>query len=230
MFQARQVVSFVHRGGRMTDGQHHAWQRWWLEYGLDLAALAPGSPLDLDSWFGRRAPVVLEIGSGMGESTAALAAAAPHLNHLAVEVYQPGLSQLLMRIQDLELTNLRLLRGDAVRVLREHIERDSLDGIRVYFPDPWPKRKHHKRRLIQPAFVALAASRLRPGGTLHLATDWAHYAAQMRAVCDVEPVLRNQYSGWAPRPSWRPLTKFEQRARDEGRDIRDLIYQRVAPR
>ncbi|HEY2203341.1 MAG TPA: tRNA (guanosine(46)-N7)-methyltransferase TrmB [Pseudonocardia sp.] len=210
----------------MTDGQEHAWRSWWPEFGRTLDA-AP-RPLDLDGWFGRAAPVIMEIGSGMGESTAALAAAAPGVNHLAVEVYQPGLGQLLMRIHERGLTNLRLLRGDAVRVLRELLPPATLDGIRLYFPDPWPKRKHHKRRLVQPEFAALAADRLRPGGTLHLATDWAHYAEQMRRVCDAEPLLANTApdGGWTPRPGWRPMTKFEQRAGEEGRQVRDLIYRR----
>lgn len=212
----------------MTDGQRHAWDRRWPEYGLDLID-GQGAPLDLDDWFGRRAPVVMEIGSGTGESTAAMAAAAPDVNHLAVEVYRPGLAQLLMRIDELGVTNLRLLRADVVPVLRELIEPDMLAGIRVYFPDPWPKRRHHKRRLIQAEFVALAASRLCRDGTLHLATDWAHYAEQMREVCDGEPKLRNLYpdTGWAPRPGWRPLTKFERRAVAAGRDVRDLLYRRV---
>jgi tRNA (guanine-N7-)-methyltransferase len=230
--EAREVVSFVHRGGRMTDGQRHAWDRRWPEYGLDLIVPDTGrrwAPLDLDGWFGRRAPVVMEVGSGTGESTAVMAAAAPEVNHLAVEVYRPGLAQLLMRIDELGLTNLRLLRADVVPVLRELIEPDTLSGIRVYFPDPWPKRRHHKRRLIQPDFVALAASRLRRDGTLHLATDWAHYAEQMREVCANEPTLRNLYpdSGWAPGPGQRPLTKFERRAVADGRDVRDLLYRRV---
>jgi tRNA (guanine-N7-)-methyltransferase len=219
----RQVVSFVHRGGRMTDGQEHAWDRWWPTYGRTL----DDGPLDLPAWFGRTAPVVLEIGSGMGAATAALAAAAPDVDHLAVEVYQPGLAQLLMRMDERGLTNLRLLRADAVTVLREHTAPGSLAGIRVYFPDPWPKRKHHKRRLVDAGFVALAASRLAGGGTLHLATDWAHYAEQMRRVGDAEPALRPQRPArrdWTPRPDWRPLTKFEQRAREEGREVRDLIY------
>ncbi|MBO0850310.1 MAG: tRNA (guanosine(46)-N7)-methyltransferase TrmB [Pseudonocardia sp.] len=216
----------------MTDGQRHAWDRRWPEYGLDLVAPTgdrPRAPLDLDGWFGRCAPVVMEIGSGTGESTVAMAAAAPDVNHLAVEVYRPGLAQLLMRINELGVTNLRLLRADVVPVLRELIGSDTLAGIRVYFPDPWPKRRHHKRRLIQPEFVALAASRLRRDATLHLASDWAHYAEQMRAVCDGEPTLRNLYpeTGWAPRPGWRPLTKFERRAVADGRDVRDLLYRRV---
>ncbi|MDT7685785.1 MAG: tRNA (guanine-N7-)-methyltransferase [Pseudonocardiales bacterium] len=220
----------------MTDGQEHAWRQSWSTYGRELPlneplSSAPGEPLDLPRWFGRTAPVIMEIGSGMGESTAALAAAAPDNDHLAVEVYQPGLGQLLMRIREQGLTNLRLLRGDAVRVLTAYLEPGTLAGIRVYFPDPWPKRKHHKRRLIQPEFVALAASRLHPGGTLHLATDWAHYAAQMYEVCEGEPTLRNTAAdgGWSPRPDWRPLTKFEQRARIEGREVRDLIYRRADP-
>jgi tRNA (guanine-N7-)-methyltransferase len=215
----------------MTDGQQHAWRELWPTFGL---AVPPdnreqGEPLHLDTWFGRHAPVILEIGSGMGESTAALAAAAPDVDHLAVEVYQPGLAQLLMRIRDQHLTNLRLVRGDAVRVLHWYLAPDSLAGIRVYFSDPWPKRKHHKRRLVQPGFIALAASRLRTGGTLHLATDWAHYAAQMYDGCQAEPSLVNTApggTGWTPRPDWRPLTKFEQRAVAEGRDVRDLIYAR----
>jgi tRNA (guanine-N7-)-methyltransferase len=223
----RRVVSFVHRGGRMTHGQERAWDEHWDHYGLDLAR-AP-RPLDLSSWFGRTAPVVCEIGTGGGEATAALAAAAPDVDHLAVEVYQPGLAQLLMRIREAGLTNLRLLRADAVDVLRDHVPPDTLAGLRVYFSDPWPKRKHHKRRLVQPEFVALAASRLRPGGTLHLATDWAHYADWMREVCEAEPALANTAGpgAWTPRPDWRPLTKFEQRAVAQGRAVRDLIYRRV---
>lgn len=224
----REVVSFVHRGGRMTDGQAQAWQRWWPTYGRTLDARRYS--LDLAGWFGRDAPVVLEIGSGTGESTAALAAAAPDVDHLAVEVYPPGLAQLLMRIRELGLTNLRLVRADAVVVLREQLTADSLAGVRIFFPDPWPKRKHHKRRLVQPEFVALAASRIAPGGTLHLATDWAHYAEQMRRVCDAEPTLRAERpagADWTPRPAWRPLTKFEQRAGEQGRTARDLIYRRV---
>jgi tRNA (guanine-N7-)-methyltransferase len=185
--------------------------------------------LDAAAWFGREAPLLLEIGSGMGETTAALAATAPELNYLAVEVYRPGLAQLLMRAEELGLTNLRLIRGDAVRLLREHLAPGSLAGIRVFFPDPWPKARHHKRRLVEAGFAALAASRLAPGASLHLATDWEHYAEQMLAACTAEPSLRNEHpdTGWAPRPPWRPVTKFEQRAVDEGRVIRDLLFRRI---
>lgn len=227
----RGVVSFVHRGGRMTVGQTRAWEQRWSELGRQVHELPPG-PLDAAAWFGRRAPLVLEIGSGMGETTSLLAAAEPDVNYLAVEVYQPGLAQLVLRADRLGLDNLRLLRGDAVVLLTEHVEPGSLAGVRLFFPDPWPKKKHHKRRLVQPSFVALAASRLTPGATLHMATDWEHYAEQMLEVLSAEPLLRNRYAdepgGWAPRPDWRPVTKFESRAREEGRISRDLLFERVS--
>ncbi|SFS86088.1 tRNA (guanine-N(7)-)-methyltransferase [Saccharopolyspora flava] len=225
----RTVVSYVQRGERMTVGQQRAWDRHWAELGSDVTEL-PEGPLDVQSWFGRSAPVVLEIGSGMGETTAQLVAAQPDVNYLAVEVYKPGLAQLMLRAEKLEVSNLRLLRGDAIVLLRDHVEPESLDEVRIYFPDPWPKKRHHKRRLVQPESVALITSRLRPGGVLHLATDWENYAEQMREVCEAEPGLRNRYAdepgGWAPRPDWRPVTKFENRAHDEGREIHDLIYER----
>ncbi len=227
----RRITSYVHQRNRLTEGQAHAWDRLWPRYGCDVSDLVSGAvPYDPAAWFGRSAPLVLEIGSGTGESTAAQAAAAPETDHLAVEVFEPGLAQLLMRIDEAGLANLRLLRGDAVDLLRERVPAASLHGIRIYFPDPWPKRRHHKRRLVQPGFVALAASRLAPGATLHLATDWPDYAIQMRAVCTAEPLLENTSAaadGWAPRPSWRPLTKFERRARAEGRDVRDLVLRRT---
>jgi tRNA (guanine-N7-)-methyltransferase len=193
--------------------------------GREVANLPPG-PLDLTEWFGREAPVLLEIGSGMGEATAKMAAAEPDLNYLAVEVYQPGLAQLMMRATDLGVTTLRLLCGDAVDVLVDHIKPDSLAGVRIFFPDPWPKKKHHKRRLVRPEFIALVASRLAPGARLHLATDWAEYADVMRAVCEEEPLLDNEFEGWACRPDWRPVTKFETRAREENRTSRDLMFKR----
>lgn len=226
----RAVVSYVQRGDRITTGQRRAWDRYWAELGADVAEL-PEGPLDVAGWFGRSGPVVLEIGPGMGETTAQLAQERPEANHLAVDVYKPGLAQLLMRMENLGLSNLRLLRGDAVQLLREHVPEGSLSEVRIFFPDPWPKKRHHKRRLVQSGFVALAASRLAPGGILHLATDWAGYAEQMLEVCDQEPRLRNRYAdrpgGWAPRPEWRPVTKFENRAHDEGREIHDLVYERA---
>jgi tRNA (guanine-N7-)-methyltransferase len=162
----------------------------------------------------------------MGETTSQLAAAAPELNYVAVEVYEPGLGQLMLRAGKLGVENLRLLHGDAVVLLTEHVEPDSLHGVRLFFPDPWPKKKHHKRRIVSPSFAALVASRLAPGGTFHLATDWENYAEQMLEVCSAEPALKNRYDGWAPRPEWRPVTKFEQRADVEGRVSHDLIFEK----
>jgi tRNA (guanine-N7-)-methyltransferase len=225
--QARSVVSFVRRGERMTAGQQQAWETQWARLGRDVDELPPG-PIDLPGWFERDAPVLLEIGSGMGETTAALAAAEPEVNYLAVEVYKPGIAQLLLRVEKLGLTNLRVLRGDAIDVLGDHLEPASLAGVRIFFPDPWPKKRHHKRRLVQPDFVTLIASRLAPGALLHMATDWEEYAVGMRAACGAEPTLRavnaEQPGGWPPRPQWRPVTKFERRARDEGRTTRDVMF------
>lgn len=215
------IASFVHHRARLTEGQQKAWDRSWPVHGRDVEGLDAWEPA---GWFGRVAPLVLEIGSGMGESTAALAVAAPEVDHIAVEVFEPGLAQLLMRIEDAGLTNLTVFRGDAVELLRERVPPASLAEVRILFPDPWPKRKHRKRRLVQPEVVALIASRLVPGGVLHMATDWADYATQMHAVGSAEPLLTG---GRVPRPDRRPVTKFEDRARVEGRDVHDLRYRRV---
>lgn len=211
------IRSFVPQRVRLTEGQQNAWDALWPVHGGDVSAV---DRLEVTG------PTVLEIGSGNGEATALMAAAAPEIQHIAVEVYEPGLAHLLIRLRAAELQNLRLLRGDAVDLLDRAVPERSLEGIRIFFPDPWPKRKHHKRRLVQPDFTALAASRLRPGGWLHLATDWAHYADQMLAVCDACPALTRDPASdpWYPRPDSRPLTKFEQRAVQEGREIRDLLY------
>jgi tRNA (guanine-N7-)-methyltransferase len=222
----RSVVTYVQRGGRMTVGQQRAWEAMWPELGREVSELVPG-PLDFAEWFGRSAPVLLEIGSGMGETTAQLAAAEPEVNYVAVEVYEAGLGQLMLRAERLALDNLRLLHGDAVVLLSQHVAPESLSGVRIFFPDPWPKKRHHKRRLVQPEFVRLLSSRIAPGGILHLATDWEHYAEQMLGVCAGEPTLRNRFPDWAPRPDWRPITKFEQRANEEGRISRDLIFERL---
>jgi tRNA (guanine-N7-)-methyltransferase len=226
----REITSFVHHRARLTEGQQNAWERWWPRFGHEIDALLDGSePFDPRAWFGRTAPLILEIGSGMGEASAALAAAEPDIDHLAAEVFEPGLGQLLMRIAAADLHNLVLLRGDAVALLRERVPASSLAGLRIWFPDPWPKRKHRKRRLVQPEFVALATSRLAPGATLHLATDWLDYAEQMRTVCESADGLVNTAGPgrWTPRPEWRPVTKFEERAVREGRQIHDLIYRRT---
>lgn len=210
----------------MTVGQQRVWDTHWPELGRKLEDLPVGE-VELPTWFGREAPVVLEIGSGMGDATAQLAAREPEVNHLAAEVYPAGLGQLMLWVEKYELENVRLLHGDALDFLRDHLPPDSLAGVRVFFPDPWPKKRHHKRRLITPKFVALLASRLAPGGRLHLATDWQHYAERMLEICTAEPLLRNEYDGWAPRPDWRPITKFESRAHAEGRICHDLMFTKV---
>ena len=207
----------------MTAGQQRVWDTHWPELGRKLEEM-PAGQVDLAEWFGRKAPTVLEIGSGMGDATAQLALADPDVDHLAAEVYPAGLGQLMLWVERYGLDNVRLLHGDALDFLRDHLAPESLAGVRIYFPDPWPKKRHHKRRLITAPFVSLVASRLQPGGTLHLATDWASYADQMLAVCTAEPSLVNEYADWAPRPEWRPITKFESRAQADGRVCRDLLF------
>jgi tRNA (guanine-N7-)-methyltransferase len=182
---------------------------------------------DFDAAFGRHAPRVLEIGFGMGDATAAIAQALPDTDFVGVEVHAPGAGALLKRIGELELTNLRLIRHDAVEVLRHMVAPQSLAGVHVFFPDPWHKKKHNKRRLIQPDFVSLLASRLSTGGRLHCATDWQPYAQQMLEVLAAQPLLRNTASDFAPRPSYRPLTKFENRGIKLGHGVWDLIFEKL---
>ena len=191
--------------------------------GPTLAVAVDGAPLDLATLFGRQAPVVLEIGSGTGEVTAALAAADPARDVLAVEVHTPGLANLMHLAQDAGLTNVRVAEGDAVLLLRDMLAPGALAEVRVLFPDPWPKSRHHKRRLVTPAFAALVAARLAPGGRLHVATDWPDYAAQVLSVLAGCPELR---AAVVPRPA-RPVTRFEQRARDAGRPVTDVLAVRV---
>ncbi|MEU0089350.1 tRNA (guanosine(46)-N7)-methyltransferase TrmB [Kribbella sp. NPDC006257] len=216
------VFSHVRRSVRMTAGQERVWRTNWDGVGRRLEEI--DGVVDLGEWFGRVAPTVLEIGTGMGDATAQLAVASPEVNHLAAEVYPAGLGQLMLWMEKYDLENVRLLKGDALDFLRDHLAAESLHGVRIYFPDPWPKKRHHKRRLVTAPFVRLVASRLAPGGTLHLATDWADYADRMLEICTAEPLLTNQYADWAPRPEWRPVTKFEARAQVEGRPCRDLIF------
>ncbi|QNE21903.1 tRNA (guanosine(46)-N7)-methyltransferase TrmB [Kribbella qitaiheensis] len=226
--QVRQagVFSHVRRSVRMTAGQERVWRTNWDGLGRRLEEIE--GQVDLAGWFGRQAPTVLEIGTGMGDATAQLALASPEVNHLAAEVYPAGLGQLMLWMEKYEVENVRLLKGDALDFLRDHLPAESLDGVRIYFPDPWPKKRHHKRRLVTAPFVRLVASRLAPGGTLHLATDWEHYADRMLEICTAEPLLTNQYADWAPRPEWRPVTKFEARAQTDGRQIRDLLFAKNA--
>jgi tRNA (guanine-N7-)-methyltransferase len=191
-------------------------------YGIPFAP----RPLDLDAAFGRRAPKILEIGFGMGETTAAIAQAHPENDYLGIEVHTPGVGALLRRVESLGLANVRVIQHDAVEVVEKMIAPASLDGVHVFFPDPWPKKRHHKRRLLQSAFVGLLATRLKPGAYLHAATDWEDYAMQMLEVLSGEPSLANTATGFAPRPESRPLTKFETRGRRLGHGVWDLVFRR----
>jgi tRNA (guanine-N7-)-methyltransferase len=218
----RPIRSYVLRQGRTSPAQQRALDTLYARHGLLYAP----HPIDPAALFGRRAPLVLEIGSGMGESTAAIAAAQPGSDFIAVEVHGPGVGSLLNRIETEGLTNLRVIRHDAVEVLEHMIADASLAGLHLFFPDPWPKKRHHKRRLVQPAFIALAARRLAPGGYLHVATDWPEYAEQILEVLSREPLLQNAAAGFAPRPAHRPLTKFEQRGLALGHPVRDVLFRR----
>ncbi len=221
---SRPIRSFVLRQGRLSSAQARAHEALLPRYGIPYAA----RPLDLDACFGRPAPKVLEIGFGMGETSAAIAAAHPENDYLGIEVHTPGVGSLLKQIGELGLVNLRIVQHDAVEVLREMIAPAALDGAHIFFPDPWPKKRHHKRRLVQPDFVTLLASRLKPGGYVHLATDWEEYAAQMLEVLAAEPLLENTAAGYAPRPDYRPQTKFETRGLKLGHGVWDIVFQRRA--
>lgn len=219
------IRSFVLRAGRMGPGQQRALKELGPHH---LLPFAP-QPLDLDGTFGRRAPRVLEIGFGMGDATAQVAAARPGTDFIGIEVHVSGVGALLKRIGELGLTNLRIVQHDAVPVLEQMIPPHSLAGVHLWFPDPWHKKKHHKRRLVQPAFVALAVSRLAPGGYLHCATDWQPYAEQMLDVLSGAPGLANTAAGYAPRPAWRPQTKFEARGVKLGHGVWDLVFSASTP-
>lgn len=229
------IRTFQPRGTPMGPERHRALETLWPVFGFAVAGTDPTSTpparpdgaLDTAALFGRSAPVVLEIGSGMGEGIAAMAAADPRRDYLAVEAHEPGIAALLLRIERAGLTNVRVAHGDALDLVRERIAADSLDAVHVFFPDPWPKNRHHKRRIIQPDHVALLRSRLAPGGLLHCATDWAPYAKVMLDVLSADPELVNTHPGFAPRPPHRPVTKFEQRGLDLGHEIFDLVFRRA---
>jgi tRNA (guanine-N7-)-methyltransferase len=213
------VRSYRHRRGRMGPSTTAA-----LERLRDAIVDIDGTPLDVDAAFGRTAPLVVEIGSGMGEATAAMAASDPERNLLAVDVHLQGLGRLLRRAEELGLTNVRVADGDAVVLLRDMLGPDSVDELRVFFPDPWPKSRHAKRRLVQQGFLDLVASRLRAGGVLHVATDWAPYAAQVRELLHGHPSYDVVYEG--SRPAHRPVTRFEQQGLNAGRTSYDVISRR----
>lgn len=218
------IRSFVRRAGRMGPGQ----QRAMTELGPRFVLPFDPRPLDLDAVFGRRAPRVLEIGFGMGSATAEVAAAQPGTDFIGVEIHPPGVGALLKLIGEQRLNNVRILQHDAVQVLAQMIPHGALAGIHIWFPDPWHKKRHNKRRLVQPPFVRQLLPHLADGGYLHCATDWQPYAEQMLEVMSAEPQLLNSSSGYAPRPEWRPLTKFEQRGLKLGHGVWDLVFRRRA--
>ena len=224
MLPRRGVRSFVLRAGRMTVAQERAWRELWPRYGIETGA----APLDLAAVFGREAPRTLEIGFGNGESLVALAAAHAERDYLGIEVHRPGVGHLMLRVEELGLSNVRAICRDAVEVLQQCLVPGTLDEVLLYFPDPWPKKRHHKRRIVQPEFVALVAGRLRPGAVLRMATDWEPYAAHMLEVASGCAALRNESPDgtFVARPDSRPVTKFERRGHRLGHGVWDLAFRR----
>ncbi len=220
----RPIRTFVVRAGRMKPAQHRTIETLLPRYGI---AVSP-NVLDVNTAFGRVAPLTIEIGFGMGVATIEIAAAAPEKNFIGVEVHPPGVANLLRLLDAQQLNNVRVMNDDAVEILKTMIAPASVDAIHIYFPDPWHKARHHKRRMIQPEFTALLASRLKPGGYLHLATDWEHYAHWMLEVLTAEPALQNTCAGFCQtKPAWRPTTKFETRGMNLGHGVWDLLFTRI---
>lgn len=218
----RHIRSYVLRQGRVSNAQHRYHKEMMARIGVPYAPVQ----IDLTAIFGRASPCIFEIGFGMGETSAAIAAANPQNDYLGIEVHTPGVGNLCKLVAEAGLSNQRIIQHDAVEVLRDMIRPGTLSGVHIFFPDPWPKARHHKRRLIQPPLVALIASRLAPGAYIHCATDWEDYAHQMLEVLSAEPVLENTSTGFAPRPDHRPLTKFEQRGLRLGHDVWDVVFRR----
>lgn len=222
----RKIRSYVLREGRLTTGQERAFATLWPRFGIDFV---PGKQLDLTAIFGNNHPVILEIGFGNGASLAEMAGNNPKKNYLGIEVHSPGVGRLLLEIEERGLTNLRIIRHDAVEVLAGGIAPGSLDGVYLFFPDPWHKKRHHKRRILQDSLVTLLASAIKPGGAFHAATDWEHYAEQMMEVLSAADVLFANSAGpgnYCPRPEYRPITKFELRGERLGHGVWDLIFRR----
>lgn len=220
----RRIRSFVLRQGRFSPAQQRAFEQAWSRYGLDYA----GTPRDFDAVFGRHAPRILEIGFGNGEALLYSSQRDPARDHIGIEVHAPGVGRLLNALTAADIDNVRVYRHDAVEVLEHEIADGALDKIRIYFPDPWHKKRHHKRRLVNPDFAALLVRKLAPSGRLHLATDWQDYAEQMWDVLDATDGLRNVVGprGHVPRADWRPQTHFETRGQKLGHGVWDLLYER----
>ncbi len=217
--------SFVLRGGRLTEGQKRALDEFWPRFGIEKGE----SLLDFKALFGNDAPVIMEIGFGNGDATWQMAQARPEENYLGVEVHQPGVGHLLLKMKQHGITNIRIANDDAVEFLRQRVPEESLDGVRIYFPDPWPKKRHHKRRLIQPSLIELLASRMCPGALFHLATDWEPYAEHILEVMRSSRGFVNlSPSGdYCDQPVWRPQTKYEKRGERLGHQVRDLLFKRI---
>lgn len=218
----RHIRSYVLRQGRVSPAQQRACETLLPRFGIAYAA----QTLELEQAFGRSAPKILEIGFGMGDSTATIALAHPENDYLALEVHTPGVGNLLKLIDSQQIANIRIIQHDAVEVMRDMIAADTLDGVHIFFPDPWHKARHNKRRLIQAPFIAQLVQKLQPGGYIHVATDWQDYAEQVLAVLAAEPLLENTAEGYAPRPDYRPLTKFEQRGIRLGHGVWDMVFRR----
>jgi tRNA (guanine-N7-)-methyltransferase len=218
----RGIRSYVRRAGRVTTGQARAFEQFGVQFILPYRP----QPLDFAAAFGRDAPVILEIGFGMGEATAHIAALMPQNDFLCCEVHDPGVGALLKRIGELGLANIRIVQHDAVEVLTHMVPEESLAGVHVFFPDPWHKARHNKRRLIQAPFVSRLVSRMQRGGYIHCATDWEPYAQQMLEVLGAQPQLENTAAGYAQRPDYRPLTKFENRGLKLGHGVWDLVFRK----
>ncbi len=220
----RKIRSFVRREGRLTHGQQDALEQLWPIYGIENSA----QPIDFKTLFGNKHPIILEIGFGNGESLARMAEKMPENNYVGIEVHRPGVGHLLKLIDEKGLNNLRLMSDDAVDILTRQIPPSSLSGVQLFFPDPWHKKKHHKRRIVQPEFVKLLASRLRSGGFFHMATDWQDYAAHMLEVMQGSHDFKNcsESGDYVPRPGHRPITKFERRGHRLGHGTWDLIFTR----
>lgn len=218
----RSIRSFVRREGRLTPGQQRALDLLWPEYGIEMSQTS----LDLAAIFGRTAPITLEIGFGNGASLAQMADLSPERDFLAIEVHRPGIGRLLQFIDEKKLENIRVIDGDAMDLLRQMIPHGSIDRVQLFFPDPWPKKRHHKRRLVNASFLQLVSSALAKDGVFHLATDWEDYALQMLEVLDASDCFHNTdgAGNFSARPDYRPLTKFEQRGLNKGHGVWDLIY------